>query len=110
MVNVEKIVLNEPIYYTPKWSGITKISVVEIVNDNSVLVQVPPSKKGKKFNRFICYQSSSLRDTKKLDAQSGIGKSICRNERKRKASNFIAGCRISQDLRQSFLDGSKVNE
>ena len=52
MVNIDKIVLNEPIYYTPNWGGVTKISVIEIVNDNSVLVQVPPSKKGKKFKPF----------------------------------------------------------
>ena len=52
MVNIEKIVLNEPIYYTPKWSGVTRISVTEIVNDNSVLVQVPQNKKGKKFKPF----------------------------------------------------------
>ena len=52
MINIEKIVLNELIYYTPNWSGVITISVIEIVNDNSVLVQVPPSKKGKKFKPF----------------------------------------------------------
>ena len=52
MINIEKIVLNELIYYTPNWSGITKISVIEIVYENSVLVQVPPNKKGKKFKPF----------------------------------------------------------
>ena len=52
MVNIEKIVLNEPIYYIPNWSGVARISVIEIVNDNSVLVQAQPSKKGKKFKPF----------------------------------------------------------
>ena len=52
MVNIDKIVLNEPIYYTPNWSGVTKISVIEIVNDNSILVQPSQNKKGKKFKSF----------------------------------------------------------
>lgn len=53
MINIEKIVLNEPIYYTPNWSGITKISVIEIVNKTLYWFRCRRTRRERSLNRSI---------------------------------------------------------
>lgn len=51
MINKEKIKLNEEIYYVPSYSGTTKVSIIEIINDDKVLVK-PVSQNKKEFKPF----------------------------------------------------------
>ena len=87
MINIEKIVLNELIYYTPNWSGVITISVIEIVNDNSVLVQVPPSKKGKKFKPFYMSPKFIFTEHEQAERAKRDWKEHMQKRNKRKREN-----------------------
>lgn len=52
MINKDKIVLNEPVYYMPIYSGAVKIKILELKNDNVALVQMVFKKSKKKFKPF----------------------------------------------------------
>lgn len=39
MVNKEKIVLDEPIYWMPNFNGSIKVSIIEVLDDGKVLVR-----------------------------------------------------------------------
>lgn len=39
MINRENVVFNERIYYTPSWTGVTKIAILAAYNKGKLLVQ-----------------------------------------------------------------------
>ncbi len=51
MINKDKIKLNEEIYYVPSYSGATKVSIIEVITNDKVLVK-PASNARKEFKPF----------------------------------------------------------
>lgn len=45
MINGEKIVFNEPLYYAPDYSGIIRISILRLLDDGRALVKQSSKKK-----------------------------------------------------------------
>lgn len=48
MVNKNKITLNDPVYFTPNYSGAVKISILKLYDDETALVQIHPVTKDAK--------------------------------------------------------------
>lgn len=43
MIDRENIVLNKKVYYTPSWTGITKVEILAVYNGGKLLVQAKNS-------------------------------------------------------------------
>ena len=63
MININEIVFNEPLYFVPEYSGVTKVSIVKLLDDGSALVKQFSKKKDlKPFSRSIMYIYNNSKD------------------------------------------------
>lgn len=52
MVNKSKIKFNDPVYFTPNYSGAVKVSILKLYDDETALVQIYPATKDDKNFRI----------------------------------------------------------
>ncbi len=86
MIQKEKIIYNQPLYYVPQYGGATKVSILRVFGDGCALVVRRP-KKDKDIKPFpipLDFIFSTMQDACRSEREWEHWKRKHRKERKRK--------------------------